>query len=167
MYDSQYNRRIADEVDRINKTFIAHEKRLHAAGLSGGFLGPLGSILGILAPPIVKTVLDKITGSGLDIDSAPVEDLTAAVGSGLDLAGMKAYRKKRRDSKAKGRGMSAGGLSAGAMYSGEGLSAGAKPKKRHASGKVSKRAEIVKRVMKERGLSMIEASKYVKAHNLY
>lgn len=30
-----------------------------------------------------------------------------------------------------------------------------------------KRAEVVKRVMKERGLSMIDASKYVKAHGLY
>jgi len=30
-----------------------------------------------------------------------------------------------------------------------------------------KRAEIVKRVMAERGVSMIEASKYVKAHGLY
>lgn len=32
---------------------------------------------------------------------------------------------------------------------------------------VSKRAEIVKKVMKEKGCSMIEASKYVKAHGLY
>lgn len=31
----------------------------------------------------------------------------------------------------------------------------------------SKRAEIVKKIMKEKGLSMIEASKYVKQHNLY
>jgi hypothetical protein len=31
----------------------------------------------------------------------------------------------------------------------------------------AKRAEIVKKVMKEKGLKMIEASKYVKAHNLY
>ena len=30
-----------------------------------------------------------------------------------------------------------------------------------------KRAEIVKKVMREQGLKMIEASKYVKAHNLY
>ena len=30
-----------------------------------------------------------------------------------------------------------------------------------------RRAEIVKRVMQERGLKLIEASKYVKAHNLY
>ena len=32
---------------------------------------------------------------------------------------------------------------------------------------ISKRAEIVKKVMKEQGLGMIEASKYVKANNLY
>ena len=31
----------------------------------------------------------------------------------------------------------------------------------------SKRAEIVKKVMRERGLSMIEASKVVKAEGLY
>jgi hypothetical protein len=30
-----------------------------------------------------------------------------------------------------------------------------------------KRADIVKKVMAEKGMSMIEASKYVKAHNLY
>jgi hypothetical protein len=29
------------------------------------------------------------------------------------------------------------------------------------------RAEIVKKVMREKGLKMIEASKYVKQHNLY
>lgn len=33
--------------------------------------------------------------------------------------------------------------------------------------KVNKRAEIVKKVMREKGMKMIEASKYVKAHNLY
>ena len=43
----------------------------------------------------------------------------------------------------------------------KGIGSGLKPKK------VNKRAEIVKKVMKEKGLSMIEASKYVKAHKLY
>jgi len=33
--------------------------------------------------------------------------------------------------------------------------------------KVNKRAEIVKKVMKEKGMKMIEASKYVKQHGLY
>jgi hypothetical protein len=35
------------------------------------------------------------------------------------------------------------------------------------SGKRSTRAAIVKKVMKDKGLSLIEASKYVKAHGLY
>ena len=34
-------------------------------------------------------------------------------------------------------------------------------------GKPNKRAEIVKKVMKQQGMSMIEASKYVKANGLY
>ena len=31
----------------------------------------------------------------------------------------------------------------------------------------NKRSDIVKKIMKEKSLSMIEASKYVKLHNLY
>ena len=41
------------------------------------------------------------------------------------------------------------------------IGSGIKPKK------VNKRAEIVKKIMKDKGLSLIESSKYVKAHNLY
>lgn len=41
------------------------------------------------------------------------------------------------------------------------MTAGAKPNK------VNKRAELVKKIMKEQNLSMIKASSYVKAHNLY
>jgi hypothetical protein len=41
------------------------------------------------------------------------------------------------------------------------IGSGLKPKK------TNKRAEIVKKAMKEHGISMIEASKYVKANNLY
>ena len=43
----------------------------------------------------------------------------------------------------------------------KGIGSGLNPKK------VNKRAEIVKKVMKQHGLSMIEASKHVKIHNLY
>ena len=43
----------------------------------------------------------------------------------------------------------------------KGIGSGIKPKK------VNKRAEIVKKIMKDKGLSMIESSKYVKAHDLY
>lgn len=56
----------------------------------------------------------------------------------------------KKHSKKKGRGTSGGGTSGGS-------------KKK----KVNKRALIVKKVMKEHGYSMIEASKYVKQHGLY
>jgi hypothetical protein len=42
-----------------------------------------------------------------------------------------------------------------------------KSRKGQGSGKPNKRAEIVRKVMKEKGMSMIEASKYVKANGLY
>ena len=47
------------------------------------------------------------------------------------------------------------------------FSGGKKTKKADKPKKVNKRAEIVKRVMKEKGLKLIEASKYVKANNLF
>ena len=43
----------------------------------------------------------------------------------------------------------------------KGIGSGIKPKK------VNKRAEIVKKIMKQHGLSLIDASRYVKTHNLY
>ena len=43
----------------------------------------------------------------------------------------------------------------------KGIGSGIKPKK------VNKRAEIVKKTMKQHGLSLIDASRYVKTHNLY
>ena len=58
-----------------------------------------------------------------------------------------------------------------AKYAKAGLQAVDGGKKRRAPAGASdgrrKRAEIVKKVMAEKGLKMIEASKYVKAHNLY
>ena len=32
MYDTQYNRKIANEIDHINKNFIKHNKNLEGAG---------------------------------------------------------------------------------------------------------------------------------------
>ena len=48
----------------------------------------------------------------------------------------------------------------------EGIKSGVSALTSGAGGR-AKRAEIVKRVMREKGLKMIEASKYVKAHGLY
>ena len=55
----------------------------------------------------------------------------------------------------------------GKEFSEEGITAGSKPKNKRGNPRLGKRAEIVKKIMKEHGLSMIEASKYVKEKNLY
>ena len=47
------------------------------------------------------------------------------------------------------------------------IGVGKKKKGEGVSGGKAKRAEIVKKVMKDKGLSMIDASKFVKEHNLY
>ena len=62
-----------------------------------------------------------------------------------------------------------GGAETG-RYEGKGVVVGAGKKKRAPAGPSDgrrKRAEVVKRVMAEKGLKMIEASKYVKEHGLY
>jgi hypothetical protein len=52
-------------------------------------------------------------------------------------------------------------------YEGQGIKKGRKPRPSKATGARQKRNEIVKRIMKEKGMKMIEASKYVKEHKLY
>jgi len=59
-----------------------------------------------------------------------------------------------------GTNLSLSGSSMTGAYEGQGRMVGAGDGRR-------KRAEIVKKVMKEKGMKMIEASKYVKQHNLY
>jgi hypothetical protein len=56
-------------------------------------------------------------------------------------------------------------------YQGQGTGAGTGGRRRRAPAGANdgrrKRAEVVKRVMAEKGMKMIEASKYVKEHGLY
>jgi len=54
-----------------------------------------------------------------------------------------------------------------AQMEGSDMSGMGKKKKEGGAKKPNKRAEIVKKIMKEKGMKMIEASKYVKANNLY
>lgn len=59
------------------------------------------------------------------------------------------------------------GMSGGALVPVANMKASYMAGQGRSGGGRSKRAEIVKKIMKEKGLSMIEASKYVKQHNLY
>lgn len=98
----------------------------------------------------------------------PTAQLQGSYGGGKphhSKAEMKVMKAVEKKLKKEGKGMSGCGASGGKNLSGMtdrtvggGVSGGDGRKAR---------AEIVKRIMKEKGLKMIEASKYVKEHNLY
>lgn len=133
---------------------------LTGKGMSGGAIN--WDKVKKVATPILKKAISK----GLDV-GAPA--LGAAVGTaiggpgGASIGGMvgklgreliketTGYGRKPKQSKDVG------------VYHG-----GAKPKaKPKAQGGRNKRNEIVKKVMREKGMSLPQASKYVKEHNLY
>ena len=97
---------------------------------------------------------------------APIPDAQPVQGSGIS-GGM-----TLAPSRAFGSGVSGGMNLSGMTYKGEGISGGRALKPiatLHASRMTGgmKRSDVVKQVMTEKGLGMIAASKYVKAHGLY
>jgi hypothetical protein len=109
-----------------------------------GFLSSLWKGIKTVAKPLAS-----VAKVGLSMTPLPQAQLAAA---GLDALG--AGKRRGRPSKMKG-----GNLVPVANMRGSSMAGQGKPK--------NKRAEIVKKIMKEKKLSMIEASKYVKEHKLY
>jgi hypothetical protein len=60
-YDNTYNRMVADDIMKLNKKYIDHEKSMEGSGMSGGFLGALA---GMLLPQIIGSV-GKLFGNGM------------------------------------------------------------------------------------------------------
>jgi hypothetical protein len=158
------------------------------SGVSGGaILGHYGDAPQLLKPKrkmmkgkgLMDTLL-KVVNAPMDLAnkfvgvSSPFESIANVIGKdkvrnvlgkavGLDKALGIEEKEGGKKRKMKGKGMGTRPTTQNmpsSSFSG-GKKATDKPKK------VNKRAEIVKRVMKEKGLKLIEASKYVKANNLY
>lgn len=175
--DNEYNRRIKDRMFNIDKKFVSHEEKMAntlGMGFSGGCMNCNGACNS-------KLMAEGLSGGFL-------EDRTI----GGAMKGIKKYKKKTGGYKC-GEGASGGaGMSGGAItttkiedvknYSKKmteaGISGGAKKMKKVKEMKVEvkvekmekpkmKRSDIVKQIMKEKGLKMIEASKYVKDNKLY
>lgn len=106
----------------------------------------------ILYNPIVKGAIS----SGLDV-AAPLAGQALGTYLGQPKLGLAVSQGARQGIK-QATGFGVGSYSGGAVGSKSGGAKG-KPK--------SKRAEIVKKVMKEQGMTLPQASKYVKEHNLY
>jgi hypothetical protein len=53
---------VADDIMKLNKKYIDHEKSMEGSGLSGGFLGALA---GMILPQIIGSVAGKLFGNGM------------------------------------------------------------------------------------------------------
>jgi len=154
--DKAYLKRLRTRLEAGKKLTKRDEKKLgelkEKGHLEGGFLPGL---LGSIAMPIVSSLLGKIMGGSSA--TTPKQVISMSGGATLGLPSAIAGGKRRgRKSKMAGGLVPVANMKASYM-AGFGKSGGAK----------GNRSDIVKKVMADKGLSMIEASKYVKAHNLY
>lgn len=163
--------------------------------LEGGFLQFLLPALAPVAGQVLGNVVGKIFGKGKSggksKQSRKDKDIPAKAGQRASHEDEKlAMEVKGLENKEEGKGRSGGGRSGGRKKKMEGgattvavetLKSTPKMEQTHpvpkaqmpsstmsgGKGGKSKRAEIVKKIMKEKGLKLIEASRFVKEHNLY
>ena len=154
--DKAYLKRLRTRLEAGKKLTKRDEKKLgelkEKGHLEGGFLPGL---LGSIAMPIVSSLLGKVFGGSSA--TTPKQVISMSGGATLGLPSTIAGGKRRgRKSKMAGGLIPVANMKASYM-AGFGKSGGAK----------GNRSDIVKKVMAEKGLGMIQASKYVKEHNLY
>lgn len=140
--------------DAMKKMIEDHEKKHHSGKMEGGFMG-----LAMMALPLIS----KLLGAG-EMTKGAADQLKRMM--------------KKGDMKGSGRVVGAGHCDGGRMgpvpYGRpqkpvmELMGDGKKEKRVVGAGDGRrKRAEVVRKVMAEKGMKMIEASKYVKEHGLY
>ena len=196
-YNNAYNQTIAAQLQNLYANHIQHENTSNDNTRQNDVMDPLEGMAlrneevhggsGTAAATLQDLgyePMDGATGSGEPQEPKPKrkyvrKTMKVAVPSAMD-----------SEPTATAGGVSAGGVSAGGVSAG-GVSAGGRKKKGGgvidtigniasavapfaplllAAGKeegCGKRHEIVKRIMKEKGLSLIDASKHVKQHGLY
>ena len=191
MYDTQYNRKIAKEMDAINKNYAKHNKELEGGSLPLYLASALmQNLLGNGHPKgqqeyskkgSKKQVCSYCAGSGISGSGVSGSGMSGSGGFGLNLPfggfdvgwGKPAEHKKLKGKGGFGLNLPFGGFNVGwGKPEPKAKKTTVQPteevvKKKRGNPNLSKRADIVKKVMKEQGLSMIKASQYVKAHNLY
>jgi hypothetical protein len=166
--DNDYNRKIASRLLQNNRKEIMHEQKVSVnkhhemvpnVGIQGGYCKCGGSMnfftgkesmttqkgvrdngAGFKTGGIIKGMSGHATGTNKDLGFERV------IGAGMS-AGVKTYN-KNQVLKLEGSGVSGGGASGGAK-------------------KPSKWLELVKKICKERHLTVKDAIQYIKSNNLY
>lgn len=159
-YMDLVNKKISDKVEKINKKFVNKAKNDDPEMIiSGGFLPLVAPIARVLVPLIAPMVIEAISKK--------------VVGAGATQTALRGAKYLHPNSM----GMPSSSFSGGCCTDNDDddekviiLGGATQTKfeaKKKVNKKVNKRGEIVKKIMKEKGLSLIEASKYVKKNNLY
>lgn len=155
---------------------------------TGKVLKKTGEVLKPIAKPIISAGLDvgaplagKYLGSmvgqpalGATVANIARKELKKQTGYGVKSGGQKsALGSNLMESlgQKKGKGVKSGGI---AMYEGSGIKSGGMSGVRSGGGvksggatdKRKKRGEMIKKVMKEKGMNLAQASKYIKENNL-
>jgi hypothetical protein len=167
--DMTFLKKIRTRLEKGMKPTKAQTKKildLHGAGkMTGGFLPAL---LGAVAMPIISKILGGGMSGGTELGPPGAQ----SAGEGSTGAGASGGKRRGRKSKM-GSGYSAAGSTGAGVSGGRSLVPVANMKASYMAGQgrsggaKGDRWTIVKKVMKDKGLKMIEASKYVKEHNLY
>lgn len=126
----------------------------------GSFKGFLRGVKKVGKKVLYNPVVKGAISSALDV-GAPLAGQALSAYFGIDPKLGLALSQGARKGVKEATGFGVGSYSGGGVVGSKSGGAKAKPKSK------SKRAEIVKRVMKEQGMTLPQASKYVKEHNLY
>lgn len=151
-------KKISDKVEKINKKFVNKAKKDDPEMITGGFLP-------IAIAPVVEALIPIVAPMVIDAISKKIK------GGAKNEIGSKEYRFLDRPNKME---MPSSEFSGGCMCDDSenevkiivGGKKKANKKVKRKNPKLQRRAELVKKIMKEQGLSLIEASKYIKKNKM-
>jgi len=175
-YDNEYNRKIKAQMFDLDKSYVRNDMKnysmLTGEGVSGGGVSGGCSTAGVC----------DCKGAGLSAGVMKYPKKTKAMGMGVSggasKVGLTSNAVVREEKKIRGGMKNLLGKDGHGTYKGGAIQTSKMNEVKAyndklntegsiGAGKKGNRAEIVRKVMKDKGLSMIEASKYVKANKLY
>jgi hypothetical protein len=171
-YDNEYNRKIKAQMFDLDKSYVRNDMKnysmLTGEGVSGGGVSGGCSTAGVC----------DCKGAGLSAGVMKYPKNGSGVSGGASKVGLTSNAVVREEKKIRGGMKNLLGKDGHGTYKGGAIQTSKMNEVKAyndklntegsiGAGKKGNRAEIVRKVMKDKGLSMIEASKYVKANKLY
>lgn len=183
-YDTPYNRKIKDEMFNLDKDYIRNDMKnysmLTGEGVSGGALRGYGVSGGCSTAGVCDCKGAGLSAGVMEYKKKGKSASGSGVSGGASKVGLTSMAVVKENKKMGSANMKnllgkdgKGTYKGGAIQTSKMSEVKAYNEKLNTEGSIGagkkrgNRAEIVKKVMNEKGMSMIQASKYIKANNLY